>query len=72
MSENMVFERLSKEVVLIDGKYYKSMTDEESAEFIWGTNRAICECGHSVKMHTGHCGSPFCQCRKSVHQVVET
>jgi hypothetical protein len=71
MSKNNSIERLSEEVVLIDGKYYQSMTDEESAEFIWATSKIICECGHGVKLHTHHCGAPFCPCTKSVHQVVE-
>ena len=30
------FERLSDEVVSIDGRLYSHMTDEESAEYIWG------------------------------------
>lgn len=30
------FERLTPEVILIDGKYYRAMTDEECADFIWG------------------------------------
>ena len=30
------FERLASDVVLIDGKYYQQMTDEQSASFIWG------------------------------------
>ena len=30
------FERVSHEVVLIDGKYYRLMSDEECAKFIWG------------------------------------
>ncbi len=30
------FTRLSKEVIEIDGKFYKIMSDEEHADFVWG------------------------------------
>jgi len=29
------FERLSPDTILLDGKHYRLMSDEESAEFIW-------------------------------------
>lgn len=29
------FERVSEEVVLIDGKHYRVMSDEEVASFVW-------------------------------------
>lgn len=29
------FERLSSEIVAIDGKYYRVMSDEEHANFVW-------------------------------------
>jgi hypothetical protein len=32
------YRRETDTVVRIDGKWYRQMTDAESAEFIWGTN----------------------------------
>jgi len=33
-----VFERESDDVVLIDGRHYRAMSDEETADFVWGTS----------------------------------
>jgi hypothetical protein len=40
MSE-LKFERLTNEVVLIDGKHYRMMSDEETAEFIWSPESGL-------------------------------
>lgn len=30
------FERMSDEIVIIDGKHYQQMSDEQVASFVWG------------------------------------
>ena len=32
-----VIERLTEKIIIIDGKHYRLMTDEECADFIWKT-----------------------------------
>lgn len=35
------FERLTPEVVLIDGKHYRAMNDDQAAGFIWGKEKPV-------------------------------
>lgn len=39
-----MFERIDNETVLIDGKYYRIMTDEESVSFIFGGDEQVETC----------------------------
>lgn len=34
------FERLSDDVILIDGKHYSEMGDDEVVKYIWGSNQS--------------------------------
>lgn len=53
MSEKVnEFERVSDEVVLIDGKYYRLMTDDEVRKFIWQENNASGEAAQQSVQRT--------------------
>jgi hypothetical protein len=54
------FERVSDDVVLIDGKHYRAMSDDEACKFIWGDAVADGKCPVCGELKSAAALHEFC------------